>query len=329
MRLVGLAVILTLGLTLAPLAAQSQQPTKVYRIGWLSPGFPPAQPSPTVGAFQQTLRDLGYVEGQNLVMEYRYAEGSEERLRDMAAELVRRKVDVIVAVAAPGTRAARHATRTIPIVMTGSPDPVGEGFVASLAHPGGNTTGLSDLRTELIGKQLALLKETVPQSTRIAVLANPAQPAYKVLLHQLAEAAKALGLQLHAVELRGAEELDTAFASMIRAGADALVVLAEPRLIIPLNGRIADLAVKSRLPTMNNWKTDVDAGGLMSYGPSQRVKDRDLAVYVNKILKGAKPADLPVEQPTKFELVINLKTAKALGLTIPQSLLGRADQIIE
>jgi ABC-type uncharacterized transport system substrate-binding protein len=291
MRLVGLAVILTLGLTLAPLAAQSQQPTKVYRIGWLSPGFPPAQPSPTVGAFQQTLRDLGYVEGQNLVMEYRYAEGSEERLRDMAAELVRRKVDVIVAVAAPGTRAARHATRTIPIVMTGSPDPVGEGFVASLAQPGGNTTGLSDLRTELIGKQLALLKETVPQSTRIAVLANPAQPAYKVLLHQLAEAAKALGLQLHAVELRGAEELDTAFASMIRAGADALVVLAEPRLIIPLNGRIADLAVKSRLPTMNNWKTDVDAGGLMSYGPSQRVKDRDLAVYVNKILKGANGVD--------------------------------------
>jgi putative tryptophan/tyrosine transport system substrate-binding protein len=329
MRLIGLVVVLVVGLTLVSLGAEGQQAGKVYRIGWLSPGFPPAQPSPTVGAFQQTLRDLGYVEGQNLVMEYRYAEGSEERLRDMAAELVRRKVDVIVAVAAPGTRAARHATRTIPIVMTGSPDPVGEGFVASLAQPGGNTTGLSDLRTELIGKQLALLKETVPQSTRIAVLANPAQPAYKVLLHQLAEAAKALGLQLHAVELRGAEELDTAFASMIRAGADALVVLAEPRLITPLNGRIADLAVKSRLPTMNNWKTDVDAGGLMSYGPSQRVKDRDLAVYVNKILKGAKPADLPVEQPTKFELVINLKTAKALGLTIPQSLLGRADQIIE
>ena len=329
MRLVGLAVILTLGLTLAPLAAQSQQPTKVYRIGWLSPGFPPAQPSPTVGAFQQTLRDLGYVEGQNLVMEYRYAEGSEERLRDMAAELVRRKVDVIVAVGAPGTRAARHATRTIPIVMTGSPDPVGAGFVASLAQPGGNTTGLSDLRTELIGKQLALLKETVPQSTRIAVLANPAQPSYTLLLNNLTVAARGLGLQLHAAELRRAEELDTAFAAMTKADANALIVLAEPRLINTLRGRIVNLAAKSRLPAMYNWRTDVDAGGLMSYGPSQPEQDRSLAVYVDKILKGAKPADLPVEQPTKFELVINLKTAKALGLTIPQSLLLRADQVIE
>jgi len=282
-----------------------------------------------VSAFQQALRDLGYVEGQNLVIEYRYGEGSQERLNYMAAELVRLPVDLIVAGNAPGTRAAQHATRTIPIVMTNTPDPVGEGFVASLARPGGNTTGLSAMRTELVGKQLALLKETVPQSTRIAVLANPAQPAYTLLLNNLTVAARGLGLQLHAAELRRAEELDTAFAAMTKADANALIVLAEPRLINTLRGRIVNLAAKSRLPAMYNWRTDVDAGGLMSYGPSQPEQDRSLAVYVDKILKGAKPADLPVEQPTKFELVINLKTAKALGLTIPQSLLLRADQVIE
>jgi putative ABC transport system substrate-binding protein len=329
MRLIGLAVILVVGLTLVSLGAEGQQAGKVYRIGWLSPGSPPAQPSRTVSAFQQALRDLGYVEGQNLVIEYRYGEGSQERLNYMAAELVRLPVDLIVAGNAPGTRAAQHATRTIPIVMTNTPDPVGEGFVASLARPGGNTTGLSAMRTELVGKQLALLKETVPQSTRIAVLANPAQPGYTLLLNNLTVAARGLGLQLHAAELRRAEELDTAFAAMTKADANALIVLAEPRLINPLRGRIVNLAAKSRLPAMYNWRTDADAGGLMSYGPSQHEQDRSLAVYVDKILKGAKPADLPVEQPTKFELVINLKTARALGLTIPPSVLGRADHVIE
>ena len=185
------------------------------------------------------------------------------------------------------------------------------------------------MRTELVGKQLELLKETVPQSTRIAVLANPAQPAYKLLLHQLTARARELGLQLHAVELRRAEELDTAFTAMTQAGANALIVLAEPRLINPQRKRIVDLAAKSRLPAMYNWKADADAGGLMSYGPSEREQDQYLAFNVNKILKGAKPADLPVEQPTKFEFVINLRTAKALGLPIPQTLLLRADQIIE
>ena len=185
------------------------------------------------------------------------------------------------------------------------------------------------MRTELIGKQLELLKETVPQSTRIAVLANPAQASYPALLHKLTEAAKPLGLYLHAVELRSVEELDPAFAAMTQAGVDALIVLAEPRLIIPLRERIVDLAAKRRLPAMYNWKVDVDAGGLMSYGPSQRENGRLLAVYIDKILKGAQPADLPVEQPTKFELVINLKTAQALGLTIPPTVLFQADEVIK
>jgi putative ABC transport system substrate-binding protein len=239
MRLIGLAVIFALG-----------------------------HPSPTARALQQALRDRGYVEGQNLFIEYRYAEGSQERLQQMATDLVRLPVDLIVAWNAPGTRAAQHATRTIPIVMMNTPDPVEEGFVASLARPGGNTTGFSAMRTELVGKQLELLKETVPQSSRIAVLANPAQPAYKLLLHQLTVTAPKFGLQLHAVELRRGEELNTAFAAMTQAGANALIVLAEPRLINPQRRRIVDLAAKSRLPAIYNWRTDTDAGGLMSYGPS-------------------------------------------------------------
>jgi putative ABC transport system substrate-binding protein len=280
-------------------------------------------------AFQQGLRDLGYVEGQNLVMAYRYAEGKAERLRDHAAELVQLPVDVIVAVGASGTRAAQRATRTIPIVMTGNYDPVGEGFVASLARPGGNITGLSNLRAELIGKQLEFLKETVPQSTRIAVLANPASPGYAPLLHNLTVVAEALKLALHVVELHRAEELDTAFAPMIRAGADALVVFAEPQLITPLRGRIADLAATSRLPAMYDGKLYVEAGGLMSYGPSPPERFRRVAYYVDRILKGANPADLPVEQPTTFELVINLKAARALGLTMPPSLLFQAAEVIQ
>jgi putative ABC transport system substrate-binding protein len=321
---IGRIVIVGLALLLAPLATAAQQPMKVYRIGVLAAG----RPGSTSQGFQQELHELGYVEGQNLVLESRYAEGNLERLHDLAAELVQRKVDVIVAGGAPVTRAAQHATRTIPIVMMGSPDPVGEGFVASLARPGGNITGVSHVRTELIGKQLELLKEMVPQSTRIAVLANPAQPAYPALLHKLTEAARTLGLRLHAVELRSAAELDTAFAAMIQVGADALVVLDEVQLIGSLRGRIVDLAAKRQLPAMYNWKEWVGLGGLMSYGPSQRGNDRLVAVYVDKIFKGAKPADLPVEQPTKFELVLNIRTAKALGITIPPTLLFQADEVI-
>jgi putative tryptophan/tyrosine transport system substrate-binding protein len=213
-------------------------------------------------------------------------------------------------------------------VMTGNYDPVGEGFVASLARPGGNITGMSNLRAELISKQLEFLKETVPQSTRIAVLANPASPGHAPLLHNLTVAAEALKLSVHVVELRRAEELDDAFAAMVQAGADALFVFAEPQLIGPLRGRIGALAATRRLPAMCAAKDYVEAGCLMSYGPSPRDIHRRVAVYVDKILKGANPADLPVEQPTKFELVINLKTAEALGLTIPPVLLFQASEVI-
>jgi putative tryptophan/tyrosine transport system substrate-binding protein len=226
-------------------------------------------------------------------------------------------------------RAAQHATRTIPIVMTGNYDPVGQGFVASLAHPDGNITGLSFQGTELPGKRLEILKETVPQSRRIAVLANPASPGYAPLLHNLTVAAEALQLSLHVVEVHRAEALDDAFAAMTRAGADALVVFAEPQVITPQRGRIAALAATSRLPAMYDNKTYVEAGGLMSYGAHLPDIYRRAVTYVDKILKGAKPADLPVEQPTKFELVINLKTAQALGITMPPSLLLLADEVIQ
>jgi putative tryptophan/tyrosine transport system substrate-binding protein len=325
---VGYIMMLTLSLLAAPLAAHAQPATKVYRIGWLSAGPPPPTPTVQMQAFQQGLRDLGYVEGQNLVIEYRYGEGKAERLREVAAELVQLQVDVIVAVGASGTRGAQWATRTIPIVMPGNYDPVGEGFVASLARPGGNITGLSNLRAELISKQLEFLKETVPQSTRIAVLANPASPGHVPLLHNLTVAAEALKLSLHVVEVRHAEELDDAFAAMVQVGADALIVFAEPQLLDPLRGRIGALAVTSRLPAMCATKVYVEAGCLMSYGPSTIDIYRRVAVYVDKILKGANPADLPVEQPMKFELVINLKTAQALGITIPPIVLFQADEVI-
>jgi putative ABC transport system substrate-binding protein len=323
-----LLVTLAFGFLMGPLVAQAQQTGKLYRIGWLSAGPAPPEPTVQIQAFQQGLRDLGYVEGHNLVMEYRYAAGSAERLHDYAAELVRFPVDVIVAVGASGTRGAQRATRTIPIVMTGNYDPVGEGFVASLARPGGNITGLSNLRATLIGKQLEFLKELVPQSARIAVLANPASPGYAQLLHNLTVAAEALKVSLHAVELRRAEALDDAFAAMRQAGADALIVFSEPQLITPLRGQIATLAATSRLPAMYDGKPYVEAGGLMSYGANPVDVNRRVAVYVDKVLKGANPADLPVEQPTTFELVINLKTVEAMGLTIPPTLLFQATEVL-
>ena len=330
MRLHTMVRIATLAFSLLVLlcTAEAQQAPRVYRIGWLSAGPPPPTPTIQMQAFQEGLRDLGYVEGHNLMIEYRYGEGKPERLREVAAELVQLPVDVIVAVGASGTRGAQRATRTIPIVMTGNYDPVGEGFVASLARPGGNITGMSNLRAALISKQLEFLKETVPQSTRIAVLANPVSPGHGPLLHNLTVAAEALKLSVHVVEVRRAEELDNAFAAMGQAGADALIVFAEPQLIDPLRGRIAALTVTSRLPAMCAAKNYVEAGCLISYGPRPRDIQRRVAVYVDKILKGANPADLPVEQPTTFELVINLKTAETIGLTIPPTLLFQATEVI-
>jgi putative ABC transport system substrate-binding protein len=328
MTTIVLLVTLALGFLVAPLAAEVQQATKVYRIGWLSPGFPRPDHDPPVDAFRQGLREFGYVEGQNLVIVYRGAEGRIERLPDLAAELVQLQVAVMVAVGTAATRAARGATHTIPIVMTGTSDPVAQGFVASLARPGGNITGLSNLMADLPRKRLEILKETVPHSTRMAVLVNPDNPPAKSVLNDLTVAAQALRLHLHVVELRHAEELDTAFAAMTQEGADALMVLSDPLLMDDLLGRVADLATKSRLPVMYDWKIYVEARGLMSYGTSLPERHRRAATYVDKILKGATPADLPVEQSTTFELIINLKTAQALGITIPPVLLFQADEVI-
>ena len=323
-RGVGLIMTLILSLLATPLATEAQQATKVHRIGVLRSGSPPSDHH-LLEAFRQGLGALGYVEGQNLVIEARYAEGSPERYRDLAAELVRLPVEVIVAGGGSTIRAAQDATRTIPIVMAGTGDAVAFGFVASLAHPGGNITGLSDLGAELPGKRLELLKELVPQSARIAVLGNPASPQ----MHPLPAAARALGIQLDAVEVRRTDELDSAFAAMTQARADALLVIDDGQLLNRQRARVvADLAAQHRLPAMYGWREYVDAGLLMSYGPSQLDMQRRIATYVDKLLKGANPADLPVEQPTKFELIINLKTAQALGLTIPPSLLLQADEVI-
>ena len=324
MRLSAVGVIVTLVLgVLAPLSAAAEQPAKVPRIGYLAS----TSPSPVHDAFRQGLRELGYIEGQNTVVEYRWAEGKLERFPDLAAELVRLKVDVIVASTTAPALAAKNATTTIPIVIVYVADPVGRGLVASLARPGGNITGLSWGGIELSGKQLELLKEAVPKLSRVAVLTNPAGEFHRAVLREAEAAAGALAVQLQPFEVRDPTDFDSAFAAMTRARAGALLVPGDPMFFIQRT-RVAHLAAKSRLPAMYGLREHVEAGGLMSYAPSIRDTHRRAAVYVDKILKGAKPADLPVEQPTKFEMVVNLKTAKALGLTIPQSILIWADQVM-
>ena len=326
---VGIIVTLTLSLLTAPLAATAQQQGKVPRIGILTPNSTALEAStPLWKAFRQGLRDLGYVEGKTIILEYRFAEEKPERFPDLAAELVRLQVDVIVAGGVVAIGAAQHATRTIPIVMAGTSDPVGRGFVASLAHPGGNITGLSFLGAELPGKRLEILKETVPQSARIAVLVNPADAYYGTWMNSLTVAARVLGVQLHVVELHRADELDTAFAAITREGAEALIVL-RPASFARVGRRLVELAATHRQPAIYEDRRYVEAGGLMSYGPNSDVVFGRAAYYVDRILKGAKPADLPVEQPTKFEFVINLKTAQALGLTMPPTLLFQADEVIQ
>ena len=329
MRVIGLAVVLAVSLTLAPLAADAQQAAKVYRIGYLAGGSSTSGPN-TTEAFRQGLRELGWVEGQNILIDYRYAEGRYNRLPDLVAELVRLKVDVIVASPSPPAAAAKNATGTIPIVMIGAGvDPVEQGLIASLARPGGNVTGLSyGVGQEIFGKQLALLKEAVPKIRRVAVLWNPAAAPLTRAIEEVKVAARSLGLQLQFLEARSPNEFDGAFTAMAKERAGALLVLTDA-MFSAHGGRLADLAAKSRLPATYTTRLPVESGGLMSYGPSFSDLWRRAAGYVDKILKGAKPADLPVEQPTKFELVINLKTAPALSLTIPQTLLLRADQVIE
>jgi putative ABC transport system substrate-binding protein len=305
--------------------AEAQQPKKVPRIGFLSANSPAS--SVRIETFRQGLRDLGYVEGQNIVIEQRYAEGKLDRLPGLAAELVRLKVDVIFAVTTPAVQAAKKATTTVPIV-TVSGDPVEFGFVASLARPGGNITGLANLTPELVGKRLELLKEVVPRVSRVAVLWKPDNPGAALRMRETEAAAPSLGLKLQPVEVRGPNDFEHAFSAMKKERADALVPL-RSALIQNQGKQIVELAAKNRLPAMYDSTEFCEAGGLMSYGAIGADLDRRAATYVDKILKGAKPADLPVEQPTKFEFVINLRAAKQIGLTIPQSVLYRADKVIK
>jgi putative ABC transport system substrate-binding protein len=321
---------LAIALLAAPLAAEGQQAAKGARIGYLVTTSLAASPH-LHEAFRQGLRDLGYVEGRNLVIEYRFAEEKRERFPALAAELVALKVDVIVAPNTPAALAAKQATRTLPIVFATAGDPVTSGLVTSLARPGGNVTGVSILGPELVGKCLEQLKQAVPGVSRVAVLWQPGaldERTEKDRLKEAEVAARALGVRLHFVEARGPADLDRAFWDMTRARAGALTVLGGAMLFTERR-RLVDLAATNRLPAVYTSREFVDAGGLMAYGPNLADNYRRAATYVDRILKGTKPGDLSVEQPTKFELVINMKTAKALGLTIPPSLLLRADQVIE
>jgi len=317
------------GLLAAPLAAGAQPAGKVYRIGYIS-NSPPNTPesSRLHEAFRQGLRERGWVEGRNAVIEWRFAEGRMERFPDLAADLVRLKVDLIVTTGGPAARAAKQATTTIPIVAVAVSDPVGQGFVASLARPGGNVTGLATLFPELAVKRLGLLKEILPSVSRVAVLWNAANPGNVIILRGVQAAARTLGVTLQSREVRGPDDFEAAFAKMSRERHDALMILDDP-LLFQYRASIVDFAAKKRLPTMHPFRESVEAGGLIAYSVNLAELNRRAAEYVDKILKGADPAELPIEQPTKFELVINLKTAKVLGLTIPQSLLQRADQVIE
>ena len=320
-------VTLALGLLTSPLGAEAQQAGKVYRVGFLG-NSTAALEANLVGPFREGLRELGYVEGRNILIEYRWAEGRYERFPALIAELIAMKVDVIVTAGTPASLAVRKATTSIPLVMAAVGDPIGVGLVASLTRPGGNATGLSAIAPELEGKRLELLREVVPKLSHIAVLWNPDNPFHAGSLKEARAAAQVLGIKVQLLGVRVSEEFPAAFAAILRERPGALLVLAD-RLFLHNRARIVDFEAKHRLPGVYAYRELVEAGGLMSFGPSYAGMHRRAAYYVDKILKGAKPADLPVEQPTRFELLINLKTAKALGLTIPQSLLLRADEVIQ
>jgi len=307
-------------------SAEAQQPKNVPRIGFLS-AVSPSTISARLDAFRQGLRELGYVEGKNIVIEWRSAEGKSDRLPGLAAELVRLKVDLVVSGGVATTRAAKQATVTIPVVMASDDDPVGSGFAASLARPGGNITGLSTLSPEISGKQLELLKEIVSKLSRVAIGGDVTRPGIPQALREINVAADALGVQVQYLELREPKDIETAFRAASKEHADAVLVLGSP-VLLSQRRQIADVAAKSRLPAIYPRPEFVEDGGLMSYGVSFTDLFRRAATYVDKILKGAKPADLPIEQPTKFELVINLKTAKQISFTIPPSVLARADRVI-
>ncbi|HSE87322.1 MAG TPA: ABC transporter substrate-binding protein [Candidatus Binatia bacterium] len=309
------------------LPVEAQQPKKVPRIGFLG-GASASSYAVRINAFRQGLNQLGYIEGKNIVIEYRYAEGKLDRLPALAKELVGLKPDVIVAAPTPSVLAAKKASAMIPIVFVSVGDPVGSGLVASLARPGGNITGLTVLVPELSGKRLELLKEAIPNVIRVAALWNPANPAQELVWKEIQAAAQELRLQLQSLEVRSANDFDIAFEAALRERAQALIPSPDPLINTQLK-RIVEFAAKNRLPAMYGGPEVVDAGGLMSYAPNYTDHYRRTATYVDKILKGTKPADLPVEQPKKFEFIINLKTAKQIGLTIPPNVLARADKVIK
>jgi putative tryptophan/tyrosine transport system substrate-binding protein len=326
MRLIGLAVVLAVSLALAPLTAGAQQPGKLPVIGYLGANTPSAE-SQRIAAFVQRLRELGWIEGRTIAIEVRWAEGRNERFAEIAAEFVRLKVDVIVTAGTGAVVAAKQATSAIPIVFAAVGDPVGTGLVASLARPGGNVTGLSLQATDIAGKRLELLREVVPRLRRLAILANVGTPQAVREMREVQATARALGFEVATSEIRGADDIAPAFDALKGRG-DALYVVADP-LVTTNRIRISTLALGVRLPTIHGQRENVEVGGLMSYGANFPGLYRRAADYVDKILRGTKPADIPVEQPTKFDLVVNLVTAKTLGLTIPHALLLRADQVIE
>jgi len=313
----------------APSIAAAQAPAKIYRIGWLGDGAPPSGPNRSVGAFQQGLRDAGYVEGKNVAIEYRYASSNAEQLAGLAAELVRLPVDVIVTSGEPAALAARRATTAIPIVMTEiAMDPVKAGLVASLGRPGGNVTGLASLSNDLWQKRLALLKEFAPKTSRVAVLGNPANPGNADCVSEINVVAPAMGIQVRYLEVSNASALDRALTSIAKESVDALVTCLDS-VMLEHAGPIVDFALKHRLPTMMPLKEYVQAGGLVSLGANLPAQRRRATYYVDRILKGAKPADLPIERPTVFELVVNVTTAKALGFAVPATFMMLADELIE
>ena len=319
--------LLTNALLITAPAAESQQPTKVPRIGYLN-AVSSASVSDRIDAFRRGLRELGYVEGKNIVIESRYAEGKLDRLPALAAEIVRLKVDVIVTSGAIPTRHTKEATTTIPIVMAQDNDPVGNGFVASLAHPGGNITGLSTLAPELSGKRLEILKEIVPKLSQLAVFGTSKYPGNQQSLKEVKQAAAAFKMLLQYVDVLSSKNIEPAFRVAVKGRADAVLLMVPSGVVNTIRKEIVELAVKHRLPASYQQSEYVELGGLMSYGPSIDDLNRRAATYVDKILKGAKPADLPVEQPMKFEFIINLKAAKQIGLSVPPNVLARADRVI-
>jgi putative ABC transport system substrate-binding protein len=317
-----------LGFGIAGASALAQQQSKVFRIGYLSSSARPTSVNSAFAAFRQGMREHGYIEGKNVVIESRFADGVYERLPDLAAELLELKMDVIVADASPSIRAMQKATNTVPIVMGATGDPVGSGFVKSLAQPGGNITGLALMSSDVSAKLLDLLREVVPHLSRVGVLVSPTSSTYRAILDNVQAAAGKVGIEIVSVEARTPLEIESGFAAMVRSRSEAVIVGVTP-LFVQQQNQIAELAAKHRLPSISGNRGYAEAGGLMSYGQNIADNLRRAATYVDKILKGAKAGELPVEQPTTFEFVVNLKTAKGLSLTIPQSLLLRADEVIK